>query len=168
MWEDGRIYHCYYWALNMLQSGIFLLLELFEEPENQLCVLFEVLPLEWGRNPNWLFLLVCEPKSFSLGLHPEKWMWWQNGHPDFLSFSFSFIPSPPPSSFRRSTWRHAWNHVEVPAALLELACKRNFRFLCCWGGLRIWWQSDCYFIQVSMLETAKLYEVVHTDLNETR
>jgi len=58
----------------MLSSDIFLRLEPFEEPENQLCVLFEVLPLKRGRNPSWLSLLTQEPESFSLGLHPEKRM----------------------------------------------------------------------------------------------
>lgn len=126
MWEGGRSWCCYYWVLNMLQSGIFLRLELFEELENQLCALFEVLPLQWGRNPNWLSLLMYEPESFSLGLHPKIWMQWHNGDAALVFlFLFSFCS---PSSLRSSKTVHAWSHLWVPAAV-GLAQK--------WGGLAL-------------------------------
>lgn len=78
----------------MVQAGVFLLLELFEEPENQLGVLFEVLPLERGRNPSWVSLLMREPESFSLDCIPEKRMHCHNGHPVlFILFLYSFCSS---------------------------------------------------------------------------
>lgn len=135
-----------------------MLLELFEEPENQLYVLFEVLALDRGRNSNWL---MQEPKSFSLGLHPENWMQWCNDHPVLFILFLHFFCS---SQFTEEEL-HNWclKPCRDTCSIARTDMQKKLQVSVCWSGLscRNWWWSDSYRIWcLKQLNYIKSYLVI--------